>query len=721
MLEYILNPDAYQMLGADLMRLRNEANLTQGNLAKKASLTQSQISRIEKGDDVSKQDFDCIIDALVALGVNKAEKYREFLRCEWKHIKPPSFWNPQRASLETAEKTLEQIESFLEDDDRPWPLRRQFEQQQRLIHRASSFLNCLKHNIAFIGNIGVGKSTAISFIFDLLGPTSAKSTLKDRPVLETGGGRTTICEVRIKSGPEFGIILEPMPDTELKQLVSDFCATKWFQHSGEQNKTGETIGVSREIERAIRNMSGLTTKRETIDKKIITHDPITELVQTSNNEDAFRIQILERMKLDQRTQRELWYDIANLKDHPLEWIKKTFKAVNNGRLENVPLPKSINILIPNFGQTFNELELTVIDTKGVEEVTVREDLDLRLKDPHTAVVFCSHFNDAPGTTAHNLLQHMQQTFSERLDTGKVAILALPRSEEALAVKDDAGEEAQTDAEGYDIKREQVVADLAADGLSDIPMIFFNVAVDEADAIRSELFDQLDHMRKTEATALFDLCDSAHDIIKDHENVALNEAIKEVAKRLKNFLEGNRALGAREQRAHEEALKMIKGLRYASILWASARRDGNYEGLNIHYLIGVGAANDASLRSESWFDGLTTFLNALEADEGLKLANRSIKQISITAEMVRQEFLNAAQLEGNEIYYKPLSQAPVWRECVGEWGQGSGFKSRVADHLEEWFKDQNGLKDQLEQRLNDRWEEKVIAPLLKFAEESEPDT
>jgi len=43
---------------------------------------------------------------------------------------------------------------------------------------------------------------------------------------------------------------------------------------------------------------------------------------------------------------------------------------------------------------------------------------------------------------------MRQTFSERVYTAKVSVLALPRSGEARAMKGDVGEQALTDAEGY---------------------------------------------------------------------------------------------------------------------------------------------------------------------------------------------------------------------------------------------------------------------------------
>ena len=89
-----------------------------------------------------------------------------------------------------------------------------------------------------------------------------------------------------------------------------------------------------------------------------------------------------------------------------------------------------------------------------------KDLDAQLKDPRTAVVFCSRFEDAPGVTAQLLLDHMRQTFSERVDAGKVALLALPRAGEALRVKNDMREEALTDAEGYELKKMEVSTPLA---------------------------------------------------------------------------------------------------------------------------------------------------------------------------------------------------------------------------------------------------------------------
>ncbi|TPK87016.1 helix-turn-helix domain-containing protein [Mesorhizobium sp. B2-4-13] len=708
-----------QKVGAALARLRVEASVTQAILAEKSGLDQSRISRIEKGEVVASADVDRALEALEALGAPNAKAFKEYAGRDWQHIEPPSFWNPERTCLEITEETLDEVETFLTNDDHPWPLRRQIERQRDSLLRAASFLGRLSHNVAFIGDMGVGKSTAISFIFDLLVPTSLADKAINRPVLETGAGGTTICEVHIKGGPEFGISLLPMSDAEMRETVSDFCAAKWVANTSEGREAGESVGVSREAERAIRNMSGLGRKRETVEGKIVYQDPVIDLAKSSSSEDEFRTRVLALMNLDDRTRRELWYDSSTRK-HPMEWVTETFKAVNNGRLKEVPLPKSIDLLIPNFGRTFGELEITVIDTKGVDDVAVREDLDHRLKDPRTGIVFCSRFNDAPGTSTRVLLQHMRQTFSDRFDTGKVSILALPRSEEARAMKDDIGEQALTDSEGYEFKQMQVSSELSAEDLAGVPMLFYNVEADDAAITRSDLFGQLSRMRKAVEERLFDLCAASQDIIKNHEAQALNAAIEEVANRLNTFLRGNRALGARERLAHVDAISTIKGVRYASTLWASTRRGGDYTGLNVVHLVGVGAARDAKLRSESWFNGLNAFLKSLKADEGLSLAIRSIDQIAANAAASKRAFLEAAQLGGVEVYREPLSQSPVWSACASEWGRGPGFKLRVADRLENWFAKEAKLKDRLEQMISGLWEQTVIAPLERLVDESAPE-
>lgn len=705
--------------GVALARLRSELGITQAALAAAASLDQSRVSRIEKGEVSSQSEVEKVLDALSEMGSPHARAYKEFCSREWDHIAPPSFFNPQRACLEIADEALGNIDDFLSDESRPWPLRRQIERHRDTLVKGANYLQKMTHSVAFIGDIGVGKSTGLSFLFDLLVPPSLASKPIDRPVLETGAGGTTICEVHIKRGPEFGISLLPLPEGELRSLVSDFCAARWAVVKGGVKESADTPSISREHERAIRNMAGLTRRRSMADGKIVYHDPVSDLVAGSASEDEFRTRIFELMNLPERTRRELWYDSAT-RQHPMEWVMKTFREVNNGRLADVSLPSSIDLIIPEFGRSFGELEISVIDTKGVDDVAVREDLDLRLKDPRTAVVFCTRFNDAPGVTTRALLQHMQLTYSEPVNTGKVSILALPRSEEAQAMKDDAGELALDDEEGYAFKRMQVENELAADNLAGVPMVFFNVQSDDPDKVRGSLFDQLNRMRETIEQRLFDLCAAADEVMKNHEAQALTAAMEEVAERLHSFLQAHTDLHARERHAYAEALTTINGVRYAATLWAATRRNGEYSGLNVVHNIGVGAAKDARLRSERWFASLNDYLAVLKGDDGLQLATKTIDQMGRSALASRSAFLEAVQRAGMEVYRAPLAQAAVWAKCAGHWGTGPGFKDRVVADLQAWFEQRADLKEKLEEITNTLWDQLVIAPMRRLVMENAPE-
>ncbi|MBO1077248.1 helix-turn-helix domain-containing protein [Roseomonas marmotae] len=706
-------------LSAVIGRLRSDLGVTQAEVAKAAGLDQSRVSRIEKGDISNAVDTDRVLDALQKLGSTDVAAYRDFASREWLHIEPPTFWNPQRVVLEETEDMLCAVEDFLSDEDRPWPLRRAIEGHKATLLRGAAYLLKLKHNLAFIGDIGVGKSTALAFAFDLLVPTSPSTKAMDRTVLETGAGGTTICEVHIRRGPEFGLSVLPLSDAELRSLVADFCAAKQIALKSDDRALREAAAVSRETERAIRNMAGLTRKTIREDGKITYQDPVQDLVEACATEDELRTRVLELMRLGERTRRDLWYESSSLLQ-PMEWLAKTFREVNNGRLPDVSLPKSIDLVIPAFGKDFGELDITVIDTKGVDDVAVREDLDLRLRDPRTAVVFCSKFNDAPGVSSKTLLQHMRQTFSEPLSAGKVAVMALPRPDEALAMKDDMGDTAMSDEEGYAFKEMQVQSDLQASDLPEIPVLFFNAQSDPAESIRKSLLGQLNQMREAAAERLSDLCAAVNEILENHEAQTMIFAVEEVAKRMRDFLGAHSKLGARERLAYRDVLTTVQGVRHASTLWAATRRSGTYTGLNIMHQVGMGAARDAVLRSNRWFASLEDTLAALKQDKDLVIATRTIDQIGQRAATSRKAFLEAVQRAGTEVYHGPLKDSDVWQKCAEQWGMGPGFKGRVAGELEKWFESRADLKEQLEEMVNSLWERTVLAPLMRLADETTPE-
>jgi hypothetical protein len=89
------------------------------------------------------------------------------------------------------------------------------------------------------------------------------------------------------------------------------------------------------------------------------------------------------------------------------------------------------------------LTLRLIDTRGIDRTAARADLERHFDEPHTLVVLCSSFNDAPSSAAYLLLERAKEAGIRRLELN-AALLVLPRPNEALAVKDEAGHSGRDD-------------------------------------------------------------------------------------------------------------------------------------------------------------------------------------------------------------------------------------------------------------------------------------
>jgi transcriptional regulator with XRE-family HTH domain len=709
--------------GTALAAMRRGQEVTQATLADKAGMDQSRVSRIEKDGAATIADADKLLRTLGEMGSDAATDYLAYLHSDWVQVERPEFSNPQRGVLAMAEEALSQIEEFAGNEDRPWPLKRQLERQRSAIRYSASYLRQTAHQIAFIGEVGVGKSTAISFLYALLEPAAPDGKRMERVVLETGGGHTTLCEVNVRRGPSHGIVVQAQSEPEMRNLIADFCASTWHRRPGTEGEKGEKVGVSEEVQRALRNMSGLTVKRDKgPDGRNLYRDQATELAQECSSEEEFRARVMERVRLDSRTRREIWVEDSKSRG-AMQQLRAIFRDVNNGRLHDVPMPASIDIIIPDFGGDIAGLTVSVVDTKGMDEITVRADLDARLKDPRTHVVLCSTFNQAPSTSTQLLLEHLRNAHGVPLDAGKVSILALPRPGEALGVKDDVGESAIDDEDGYNLKREQILRHLGSgeEGtMSGVPIFFFNAHDDQPQMVRSEIHGQVLRLRQTFEERLLGECAAADEVIQNHEKQAFTMAVQEVTNRLATFLDAHRPLPSRVRPAHQEMTNALAEVRYASTIWAMTRRNGEYYNFSVSHHVGAGGAKDAMLRSKNWFERLQGLLDTLKKDPDLSLASKTILQIEASTGVWRRKFAEASRAAAVEVFREPLeSDQKLWYDCVTQWGAGPGFKARVSRLLADWFEKRTDLNDQLEEIMAAAWDQQVLRQLERLSHEGDP--
>src|ERR1700733_151997 len=670
-------------VGHYLAAFRGMIGATQSQLASAAGVDQSRVSRIENGEPATAGEAERLLRALRELGSDEAAEYETFVESEWVQVERPEFANPQRKTLEVAESQLREIDSFLSTEDRPWPLKRQLERQRDGIANAASYLLKTMHQIAFVGEVGVGKSTAISVLYELVDPTKAEGQLQDRVVLETGGGRTTLCEVNIRRGPAFGIVINPQSADDFRNLVSDFCAATWQNRAGAGGESNDPVNVGEEVRRALRNMSGLAIRRERDSQgKSTSRDLALELAETCESEVEFRARVIDGLRMELRTRRELWIEPRSAKSAYAQ-LRRLFSDVNNGRLADVPMPASIDLIVPDFGADLPGLVVSAVDTKGLDEIAIRADIDARLKDTRTHVVLCSTFNQAPSNSVRLVLDHLRNAHGLRVDTGKVSVLALPRDGEAMAVKDDSGAPPIDDEDGYALKRDQIQRSISGgDGsFAGVPIFFFNAKQDDPSTIRLRLSEQVRSLREYYESVLLDECAAASEVIHNHETQAFAAAVQEVADRLGHFLAANDSPPPRVRQSSVELVNAMRDIRYASTIWSMSRRNGEAYNFSVSHQIGAGAAKDALLRSKTWFVKLQGVLDSLKHDPGLALAAKTIEQVEKSAATWKRAFAEAARTASVEVYRGPLeADEDLWTRCTTQWGLGPGFKVRVENIL-----------------------------------------
>jgi hypothetical protein len=133
----------------------------------------------------------------------------------------------------------------------------QAEMLRHELTNSAAYLRSLRHSIAYVGGINVGKTTALCVQAGLMldGENRLEGTLMD-----TGGGRVTICDIIIRPADAISIEVEPLTEEEVYRLVVDFCHGL-IMRARSAKLGAEDVGVPEEIDRAIRSMSGLTRIR----------------------------------------------------------------------------------------------------------------------------------------------------------------------------------------------------------------------------------------------------------------------------------------------------------------------------------------------------------------------------------------------------------------------------------------------------------------------------
>ncbi|MEY3219133.1 MAG: hypothetical protein RIT27_490 [Pseudomonadota bacterium] len=698
-------------LGSFLCELREKANMKQSELAKNIGWSPATLLRVESGERLLSDDE---LQKLVkSIGTKEALKLLDIRKYIWQVLPRPPLNHPDQSTFLEAEQILQQLEGLCEQPDIKPAFQRRLSDYSTKIKISVEKLLKRDHQIAFIGSIGIGKSTAICKLTDLI----IQNNGKIEPVLETGGGGTTICEVYISTGTNYEIRIEPCTDEEIHAYIRDFAEQS---RAKKDDIDGESQGISKEINRALRNMSGLLSIKKEDEQskgKKVRIDYAKNLAQKFDSQQELVVEIITRMALHKRNTRNTTYHNMTGKS-PLQWLKDTFVEINNGRHPDFTLPKRIEIIVPSLPLNHEECSsISIIDTKGTDKNAARADLEKYLTDLHTLNVLCSSFNQAPDQGIQFALERAKNIGIQTLELNST-LLVLPRPREALAMKDDSGHSSESFQEGYELKEEQVKAALGFLKLVDLPIYFFNAEQDDNVADLQEfLKNRISEVRNSFRTELSELIRDAGILITNRKKEQIQAVICNAGNIIKSAIKNYDKLPGISAYVWDDLLKQIDGS-HASTVRATINRQGLWANLNYYYHLGYGARWIAVNLLEKRVADFKAVLQMLYNNEDYNEAHAFIRQVENAFDYEYSALLSKIQTTGLSHFSQELASnaGNLWSNCESEWGGGPGYRDRVIKHNRAWFGDslRTGIDKKIKSELLVEWR-KLLETIGKLIE------
>jgi len=681
-----------------LRRAREKAGIKQGEMAVRLGVSSnSVVSRLEKSEWT---DWPMARRYLTAIGTTESLAILDFYARDWKISKRPDFRHPDRDALWAAEQALQSLDRFAEADDFDTLLKAPLDKIRSTLLATTEYVERTDHALAWIGTVGIGKTTALSYLTNLL---ISGSGGRPRPVFPTSAGRTTTSEVIVRPAPAFGVAVESKTEDEIRLLVRELVDAMG----------GKRAALSTELERAIRNMADLQKRKDPADPKTLI-DPVRIMVEAeADNPDDVVQNIVARMRLEQRTETQLILSADDVSG--LERLSRAVTDINFGKHPRFSLPDRVTVFVPEGLLRKSPFNLTIIDTKGIHGTTDRGDLQLLMGDARTLSILCCSFSDAPGQEPLNILNGLLEVGSDAIDRGRVVLLVLPRADEALKVINDTGEPVESRDEGYAFRTQQILDSFDVATIPRIPVLFFNEAEDNAAQVWNDLCQNLEVVRRRQLDRLERFTSLATELQTNADAHRIQQARATLANEAVAIATDYRKLPPSIRPAHTRLVREIK-VSHASTIAAAAVRDGSWYNLDMHHILGSGVREDANLRTSGIMTKIEGRLDGLRN----KFAStpEAIALVDTLAEDMedwRQEFLTRALSIGRNTY-KPFFEDDddLWKELIDFYGQGSGYRDKIADRVERWFEasELDAVRSAIDARLEKAWKELVLNKLVE---------
>lgn len=558
------------------------------------------------------------------------------------------------------------------------------------------FIESHSHPIAFIGQVGVGKSSMIAVASGLMigDPPQTQQQLREASVLAIASGRTTICEVRIRP-PNAGevpwqLLLDPCSAEEMREEIQLFAEEEWRRRRGTPaTEVGDGEPTPEEIQRAIRAMTSYKKQHQTYEergrarRRVV--DPLHALIDSLPNAQALVDHLVERARLEAR-ERTRW-EWADGSEGNLREMQRVFYEVNHGEMDTAMLPRRITLVKPDplpGRRAGDALHLELVDTRGFDGFLAgREDIQEVLLDPRALIVVCIPFKEAPGDTVRELLKDIRG--DARLSgVEERTLLVLLDHNYGQGVNGAEGDRLL----GQDIKEDECRRHLEGHGLEMFAqpgqIEVFDVLQDDRSNLVNVITERLLELR---SRAQRELDTRVHDgitFLELYENDKLGMARQEVDQSLAALIEANAPKGTPQRHASQGLTDTLNRWRHASQVYASCRRKGYYPALNAYAAVEQGAAESAAKWLAPLDANVKAHFRAMKVRPDLREVGEHIRLREQQYAAARKQVIDTYARNLRRDVETSLSKATdTWSASAREWGQGPGFRDRVVGHIEAW--------------------------------------
>lgn len=588
------------------------------------------------------------------------------------------------------------------------------------IDKTKKFLEDQDHPIVFIGSVGVGKSSLIGVAANLIiGPIPKdRASLKNNSILAIGSGRTTVCEVVIRRPlssesvkGQIGLIIDPYSEEEIQKEILSYAEDEWQrrQSGAVRNSEDDIDQTPQEIQRAIRGMTDYLERQESfieegIRKRRVIR-PLDAVISSFSSYEAFANHLLERANLSERTQTEWWWDEVSTEN--LKKLKSCFETVNSGTEQTAMLPRKMTLVVPeSLPDSKAELNLTLIDTHGLDGVVEsRDDLQKLLRDPRALLILCSSFKDAPEETVRAFLRSLASDAQLRE--------AIPRTLLVLLDFGDADQVNGADGDreyGQALKIDECHIALEGSGLlrmiDKTQIIAFDVLKDDRTNILAAIDNALSHLREAIEIQLSEQITDAQQFLERKADELRPRLRQSVDERLKEIMVQHLPIDVPLRDPLAGLYRAIDDMRWASTVYATCRRNGAYDKLNLYTAIEAEASRAATTWLDELINAINEKLNSLEQESTFEKIRDDIRLRKRLYQDAQFEMIRNYAKQVHDQVSEELKEDPIWEVCRKEWGRGKGFKDKVNDHMKSWSSRQQKLT------AHEHTNAAALIPLLK---------